>query len=64
MKKEETYKCEGCGKTVKASGKKTPECCGEAMQKVTSNICLQSDHAEDSRPMDDEEPCDDGRAGE
>ena len=31
-----TYHCEKCGKTVKASERKTPMCCGVAMKKTTA----------------------------
>lgn len=63
MAKDKAYKCKECGRTVKISGNKTPECCGEPMKQLPLNVCLQPDHAEHSRPMEDEEPCDDGRAG-
>lgn len=61
---EITYKCEGCGKTVKVSDGKAPECCGEPMKQLPLDICLQPAHAEHARPMEDEDACDNGRAGE
>lgn len=60
---EETYKCENCGKTVKASDDHIPECCGKQMTKFPLDICIQPAHAEHARPMDDEDACDDFRAG-
>ncbi len=63
MAKDKTYKCKECGKNLKTSGNKTPECCGKPMTQLPLNICLRPEHAEHARPMDDEEPRDDGRAG-
>jgi len=63
MVDEETYECENCGKTVKVSNGKTPECCDKPMKKVPLNICIQPAHAEHARPMEDEDACDEGRAG-
>jgi endogenous inhibitor of DNA gyrase (YacG/DUF329 family) len=63
MQKEETYKCEICGKTVKTSSKKIPMCCGRPMKKLPLEVCLQPAHAEHARPMADEDACDEGRAG-
>ena len=60
---EETYECKGCGKTVKVTDGKVPDCCGKPMTKMTLDICTQPAHAEHARPMDDEDACDDGRAG-
>ena len=60
---EETYECEDCGKTVRVTDGKTPDCCGKPMKKTPPDICIQPAHAEHARPMDDEDACDDGRAG-
>jgi hypothetical protein len=57
------YKCESCGKIVKVKEGIVPKCCGKPMKQLPLNICIQPAHAENARPMDDEEPCDDGRAG-
>lgn len=57
------YKCESCGKTIKSNKVSVPECCGKPMKQLPLNICIQPAHAEHSRPMENEEPCDDGRAG-
>jgi hypothetical protein len=60
---EETFRCENCGKTVKVSDGKVPSCCGKPMTKLPLDVCLQPAHAEHARPMESEEPCDEGRAG-
>jgi hypothetical protein len=61
--KEKTYECVKCGKRVKKSDDERPECCGKPMKQITVNICLQPAHAEHARTMENDEPCDDGRAG-
>lgn len=63
MEEVETYQCEDCDKTVKVSDAKVPKCCGKPMKKIPLDICLQPAHAEHARPMEDEEACDDFRAG-
>jgi len=60
---EKTYKCKNCGKKVIISNEKIPECCGEQMQQLPLDVCTQPAHAEHARPMNSDEPCDDGRAG-
>lgn len=57
------YRCENCGKEVIMTDDSIPECCGEPMGEIPLDICTQPAHAEHARPMEDEEPCDDGRAG-
>lgn len=59
---EKTYKCKECGKTLTTS-KKDPECCGKKMMQLPLEPCDKPAHPSHARPMDDEEPCDDGRAG-
>jgi len=59
---EKTYECEECRKKIKTS-EETPECCGKPMKKLPLDVCVQPAHAENARPMEPEEPCDDGRAG-
>ncbi|KYK24275.1 hypothetical protein AYK25_00080 [Thermoplasmatales archaeon SM1-50] len=60
----ENYQCQTCKKKTKVSDKKEiPTCCGKPMKKMSMDICLQPDHAEHSRPMGKDEPCDDFRAG-
>ena len=66
MINEEIYECKNCKKIVKVSDGKVPECCGEPMKKKVLQdvlICTQASHAESTRSMDEEEACDDGRAG-
>jgi len=58
-----TYKCKECGKTIDITDEKVPNCCGKPMEKVPLDICTQPAHAEHARPMDEENACDDGRAG-
>jgi hypothetical protein len=60
---KKTYECENCGKRVKKSNKQEPECCGKPMKQLPLDVCLHASGAEDSRPMENEEPCDDGRSG-
>ena len=60
---EETYECENCGKKIKVSDGKVPGCCGKSMKKLPLDICTQPAHAEHARPMEDEDACDDFRAG-
>ena len=57
------YKCEICGKTKIISDKKIPNCCGKPMKQLPLDICIQPSHAEHARSLENEEPCDDGRAG-
>jgi len=60
---EETYKCEKCKKTEIVIDGIVPECCGEPMKIYPLEVCTQPANAEHARPMEDEEPCDDGRSG-
>ena len=60
---ERSFKCEICGKTVSVSDDSIPSCCDKPMKQLPLDVCLQPAHAEHTRPMNDEEPCDDGRAG-
>ena len=60
---EETYECENCGKKIKVSDGKVPDCCGKSMKKLPLDICTQPAHAEHARPMEDEDACNDFRAG-
>jgi hypothetical protein len=59
---KKTYKCEICGNTIK-SDKKIPKCCGKSMKQLPIDICIQPAHAEHARPMENENTCDEGRAG-
>lgn len=58
-----TFVCEYCGKKITVSDGSTPECCDKSMKKLPLDVCTQPAHAEHARPMESEEPCDDGRAG-
>ena len=61
---EKTFECEECGKTIKSTDEKTPECCGKPMKKLPMDICVQPAHSEHARPMENEDACDEFRAGE
>jgi hypothetical protein len=56
---EESYKCDKCGKITKDMKGKIPKCCGYPMKKIPLDICTQPQHAEHSRPMNNEDACDD-----
>ena len=59
---EEEYQCDICNrKTLSYGG--IPSCCGKPMKKIPNNICIEPEDAEHARPMEDEDACDDGRAG-
>jgi hypothetical protein len=57
------YECENCGKRAKNKDNVEPECCGKKMKQLPLDVCTTAADAEFSRPMDSDEPCDDGRAG-
>jgi len=59
---EKTYQCEVCKKTIKTTDD-APNCCGKPMNQLSIDTCTQPAHAEHARPMESEEPCNDGRAG-
>ena len=57
------YECSNCkNNVILKEGEDPPECCKE---KMTPLQACTSDHAmaEHARPMEEEEPCDDGRSG-
>ena len=60
---EEEYECEVCGKKARSYGG-IPTCCNRPMKKIPLDICTEPADAEHARPMEDEDACDDGRAGE
>ena len=61
---EVTYQCQSCKRTaIVEVGEKIPHCCGEPMEKIVDEICLQPNHAEHARPMESEDACDDFRSG-
>lgn len=61
----EQYECMSCRRTASIDeDEKPPVCCGKAMnKKLPLDICLQPGHSEHARPMEDEDACDDFRAG-
>lgn len=59
----EKYECGECGHISTVDGD-APDCCGKPMVKMPMDACVSAgSSAEHARPMDEEEPCDDGRAG-
>jgi hypothetical protein len=54
------FRCRKCGKEEKA--KEAPVCCGAKME-LPLEACTHAYGPEHSRPMDDDEPCDDSRGG-
>jgi hypothetical protein len=59
---EKKFKCKECGKQINSS-EKNPKCCGIAMKTVQIDKCVQPHNAEYSGPFEEDEPCNDGRAG-
>ena len=60
----EEYECQSCKRTATIEeGGNPPKCCGKPMKKMSHEICLQPTHAEHARPMEDEDACNDFRAG-
>jgi len=59
MSMSETYECGACGKRMQAD--KAPRCCGKPMKPLKLDACTGAFGAEHSRPMQDDEPCDDSR---
>ncbi len=55
------YICKQCGKEAMAPEGQPPECCGEPMEPM--DVCTLTETAEQDRPFNEDEPCDDGRAG-
>jgi hypothetical protein len=64
MSEELKYQCEKCGNIKISKGGSIPKCCGIPMKNIPLDICLQPAHAEHARPMNDEDACDDFRAGQ
>jgi hypothetical protein len=60
---DNTYECEECGKRIKKPTSEKPTCCGKSMKQLPLDVCLQPSDAEQARLMENDEPCDDGRAG-
>ena len=59
------YRCEDCGKkAVVNPDDPAPDCCGKTMSAVALEPCIVAPaDPEHSRPMEDEDACDDHRAG-
>ncbi|MCU0851577.1 MAG: hypothetical protein MUC80_09965 [Candidatus Thermoplasmatota archaeon] len=59
------YECATCQRTATIKeDEHLPLCCGKQMKKkMPREICLQPTHAEHARPMEDEDSCDEFRAG-
>ena len=59
------YECGSCQRTtIIENDEQPPTCCGKTMEKKKPReICLQPTHAEHARPMEDEDACDEFRAG-
>ncbi|MDG6218936.1 MAG: hypothetical protein QCI00_05810 [Candidatus Thermoplasmatota archaeon] len=57
------YRCDKCGKKIGFKEGDPPICCGKPMKQVPLDICTQPHNAEYSGPFEEDEPCDDGRAG-
>jgi len=62
---KEMYQCEDCEKTAqKGDTAEVPDCCGKPMKRVQEDVCVKAPAAAEHARFDDEdEPCDDGRAG-
>ena len=60
---EVSYECGKCGKKIKTSEGKIPVFCNKSMNKINLDICNQPGYAEHSRPMGEEDLCDDFRSG-
>jgi hypothetical protein len=60
---KKAYKCKKCGKEQISSEEKSFNCCGQQMEQIPLDQCKQPNSAEYSGPFEEDEPCDDGRAG-
>ncbi len=60
---KQRYQCQECDRTVEIDPEtdEEPMCCDKAMEQLPLDICTEPQSAEWSRPMDDDEPCDDFR---
>ena len=61
MSEQKGYQCKICKKTKIASGDTVPICCGKPMTQVPLDICTKPHDPEHSRPMNDEDACNDFR---
>jgi hypothetical protein len=64
MPEKKAFQCDRCKReTLATDDGGTPACCGKPMQSIPMDQCTLSTTAEHSRFDQDDEPCDDGRAG-
>ena len=65
MTTKHAYQCVKCGKTLEGTGGKpeVSDCCGEPVKVVDLPFCDTAPSAEHARGKNEDEPCDDGRAG-
>ena len=64
MAKNHAFECEQCKSQVMIdAGDSVPECCGRKMRSIPLDQCTLTLTAEHSRFDQDDDPCDDGRAG-
>ncbi|MFH1014061.1 MAG: hypothetical protein V1769_06105 [Thermoplasmatota archaeon] len=58
------YECDTCGRKTTTYDGSIPKCCGKPMTRILPlDVCTQPHSAEYSGPFEEDEPCDDGRAG-
>ena len=57
------YQCSPCRKKLKSQNGTIPLCCGQPMKQIKLDVCTKPHSAEYSGPYEEDEPCDDGRAG-
>jgi hypothetical protein len=60
---ERKYSCKECGSIATTTDGSIPECCGKPMEQIPMNACTSAFSAEIARPFNEDEPCDDARAG-
>ena len=64
MSAEIVYECPKCRRQEEGDAEQAPVCCGQAMRSIGPlPVCELTQTAEHSRLEEDDEPCDDGRAG-
>ena len=61
--KTKAYRCLKCGKERITQENENLECCGQEMEQIPLDQCTQPHESEYSGPFEEDEPCDDGRAG-
>ena len=64
MPEKQAYECENCaGQKMTNSEEPSPDCCNRPMKSIPLDQCTLATTAEHSRFDQEDEPCDDGRAG-